>query len=190
MRVTRESATNNRRRIVSKASALFRKFGFDGLGIAPLMAACGLTHGGFYHNFASKDDLIAEASAHALEENLARWREELASSNDNPAAAIASFYLSAAHVGSLEQGCAIAGLGADAARKGDKVTSVYFDGIEKLVGLLADAMPQENAADRRQEALLATSLMVGALVLARAAGDPKLAGEIQDLVTARLRGAK
>ena len=75
MKVSREQAAQNRERIVEAAARLFRERGFEGIGVADLMKEAGLTHGGFYGHFSSKDDLIAEASEHALAESLAVWSE-------------------------------------------------------------------------------------------------------------------
>src|SRR5437868_2246392 len=115
MRVSREKAAENRERVVEVAAEQFRAHGFDGIGVADLMKAAGLTHGGFYGQFGSKDDLAAEAASRAFAETTASLRAR-AMATDDPFAAAISFYLSAAHRDSPDRGCAIAALSQDAAR--------------------------------------------------------------------------
>ena len=95
MRVSREQAEQNRERIVETAATLFREKGFDGIGVADLMKSAGLTHGGFYGHFASKEDLLAEAAAHALKKSVARWEGYLAEDRHSALDKIGDGYLTA-----------------------------------------------------------------------------------------------
>src|SRR3954451_5784146 len=97
MKVSRDQAAKNRERIVETAAQLFRERGFEGIGVADLMKEAGLTHGGFYGHFSSKDDLIAEASARALMQSLALWSELADRATGNPLPALAAAYLSKGH---------------------------------------------------------------------------------------------
>src|SRR5678815_3029070 len=97
MRVSREQATQNRERVLDTAAKLFRERGFAGLGVADLMKAADLTHGAFYGQFESKEDLMVQACARAFEDSLEQWQAAAARSPDDPLAGVASSYLSRAH---------------------------------------------------------------------------------------------
>ncbi|MCO5064633.1 MAG: TetR/AcrR family transcriptional regulator [Rhizobiaceae bacterium] len=178
MRVSRAKAAENRARVVETAGRLFREKGFNGIGVADLMKAAGMTHGGFYGHFRSKDDLAAEAVAKALETSQERWRRRIAKNPGNPAGAIIERYLSEKHREDLAQGCPIAALASDTARQVDDVRQAYEDGVKGLLEILADAMPGENARDRRADALAAFSTLVGALLLSRAVLSDDFAREV------------
>src|ERR1700738_2726852 len=115
MRVTRDKAAENRARIGHAASRLFREKGFDGVGVDAIMNAAGLTHGGFYGHFGSKEDLAAEAVAGALERGAEKQ------SGYSTLGDLASEYLSERHRDDRANGCALAALGADIARQGERV---------------------------------------------------------------------
>src|SRR3982074_352699 len=97
MKVSREQAAKNRERILDVAAQLFRERGFDGVGVADLMKAAGLTHGGFYGHFASKEDLMGQACSRALAGSLDRWSRLAEGETKGRLSAIATAYLSAAH---------------------------------------------------------------------------------------------
>jgi TetR/AcrR family transcriptional repressor of nem operon len=172
MKVSREQASRNREAVVETASRLFRAHGVDGVGIGEVMRACGLTHGGFYNQFESKDALAAEACAAALTKSAARWRAVAAEAED-AAAAIADDYLSPRNRDAPETGCALIALGPDAARKGGDLAGAFRQGFEEL----ADILAAEGRMDR-PAALARMAQMVGALVLARAVDDAALSDEI------------
>lgn len=178
MRVSRAKAEENHARIVETAGRLFRENGYDGIGVADLMKAAGLTHGGFYGHFNSKDDLAAEAITKALEDSQERWRRRIAQNPGNPVGAIVGRYLSDAHRQDLAQGCPIAALASDTARQPDGIRKGYEEGAQALVEILAAAMPQESAAERRSAALAAFAAMVGSLILSRAVLSKGFADEI------------
>src|SRR5256714_15571476 len=113
MKVSREQAAQNRDRIVEAAARLFRERGYEGIGVADLMKEAGLTHGGFYGHFSSKDDLIAEASARALAGSLAAFSELAEQAPSDPLPAIASAYLSKTHRDKPGEGCLLAALRSD-----------------------------------------------------------------------------
>src|SRR5688500_5237003 len=106
MKVSRAQAEENRNRIVDMASELFREHGFDGVGVADLMKAAGLTHGGFYGNFKSKEELAAKASERALSKNIARLSTVIGDAKDDPLAALVTSYLSERHIEERGDGCA------------------------------------------------------------------------------------
>lgn len=188
MRVSKEQAAENRRRIVEVAGALFRERGFTGIGVADLMKEAGLTHGGFYGHFASKDDLAAEACALALSKAAERWGTfaDEAGGPDAPLAAIADFYLSAAHRDAPASGCPIAALGVDAARQDGPVRRVFTEGLRPFIEVLGRLVPGRSKAARRETALATLSAMVGAVILARAVDDAALSDDILAAVKARI----
>jgi TetR/AcrR family transcriptional regulator, transcriptional repressor for nem operon len=188
MRVSREQAAENRERIVEIASRLFRERGFDGIGVADLMKAAGLTHGGFYGHFASKEDLMAQACARALQGSLPKMQEWVAGALDNPLAAVAAHYLSAAHCDKPGEGCALAALASEAARHNPPVRQALTEGMRLLVDFLAQLVPGRSKAARREKALATCASMVGAVVLARAMDDRALAEEILQSVSAAITG--
>ncbi|HZR35260.1 MAG TPA: TetR/AcrR family transcriptional regulator [Nevskia sp.] len=186
MKVTREQAEQNRRRIVEVAAQLFREKGFDGVSVADLMGAAGLTHGGFYGQFASKEDLMVEACAEAYDETSRRWREVLDRAPEKPVAAMASVYLSPGHRDHPGEGCVLPALGVEAARQGPSVRSAITDAARGLVALLTEAIPGRTAKARRQQALASSAAMVGAVVLARTVTDAALSDEILEAVRSQL----
>src|SRR5687767_15927798 len=111
MKVSREQAALNRERILEAAAQLFRERGFDGIGVADLMKEAGLTHGGFYGHFSSKEELIAEASARALTGSLAVWRKPAERAPDDPLSAVAGAYLTRRHRDNAGVGCPAAVVG-------------------------------------------------------------------------------
>ena len=175
MKVTKAQAQANRALVVETASQLFRERGFDGVGVADLMAAAGFTHGGFYKQFGSKADLMAEATACGIAQTAA-----LADGVDAPT--FVSHYLSREHRDSRATGCTMAALSGDAARQPDSVRVAFEDGVENLLALLSQKGPASDhvdAAQARARILDVLAHAVGALVLSRACPDDSpLADEI------------
>lgn len=192
-RVSREQADKNREAIEEASSRLFRERGLSGVSVADLMAGAGLTHGGFYGHFESKDALAALACRRAFEEAAGRWTRRVGRAGEDKAAQLASLvkpYLAAAHRNHPGQGCAAASLAGDVAREpaGKPVREAYTEGLKDLVATLADTAPQDDPVARRQTALVQMSTLVGAMMLARAtAGDP-LSDEILAAVRRELLG--
>ena len=183
MRVSREKTAENRERILNAAAGLFRTRGFNGVGVADIMQAADLTHGGFYGHFASKDDLVAQASRRTMRRAAANWEGVVADAPDHPYAALLDHYLSARHRDDPGHGCAFAALGNDAARSGKAVRHAFGEGLQQLLDILTEAIPGRSKAVRRRKAVIAMAALVGAVTLARAVDDPKLTEEI--LGTAR-----
>lgn len=189
MKVTKAQAQANRAHIVDTASTLFRERGYDGVGVADLMAAAGFTHGGFYKHFGSKADLMAEAASCGL----AKSADAAA---DMDLASFMRYYLSRQHRDAPGQGCTMSALCTDAARQPDPVKAAFAAGIETQLAVSpypeghADGPTSEQARARRI-ALMAQA--VGAMVLSRSCPDDSpLADEILDVcradVLARLPG--
>ena len=132
MRVSREQAAENRRRIVDAAARLFRDKGFDGVGVDAIMKSAGLTHGGFYGHFESKNDLAVEACTRALDTSVQKWNALIETAAD-PLKAITESYLSVRHRDRPGDGCVISALGTDVARQDKSVRRVVTKGLEDLV---------------------------------------------------------
>jgi TetR/AcrR family transcriptional regulator, transcriptional repressor for nem operon len=172
MRVTREKAAENREAIVAAAARLFCENGFDGVGLDAIMESAGLTHGGFYRHFRSKDDLAAEAVAHGLATSAGR-QAALPSLK-----ALVSSYLSPEHRANRGNGCMIAALGCDMTRQGKEVRRALTADVRAQIDRLAGWTDGPNAVARRRRAIATLAGMVGALILARAVGDAALSDEI------------
>jgi len=186
MKVSRVEAAQNRERIIEVAARLFRERGFDGIGVADLMKSAGLTHGGFYGHFASKEDLMAQACARALEGSLATLDQVAEHGGGNALSAIASAYLSPAHRDRPSEGCVLAALGAEAARHGSPVRSAFTRGVRSALELLTRLVPGKSKRVKRERALATYASMIGALVLARAVDDPELSEEVLQSVLASI----
>ena len=175
MRVTKAQAQANREHIVETASVLFRERGFDGVGVADLMAAAGFTHGGFYKHFGSKADLMSEASANSL-------ARSLASAEMVDVQGFIDAYVSREHRDGRGSGCTMAALCGDAARQSDDVKTAFADGIERTLQTLGDKYPTapDAAPDAgRVKMIDMLARAVGAIILSRACPDDSaLADEI------------
>ena len=173
MRMTSERKAETRERILAAAGALFRGHGIDAVGVDAIMHQAGLTHGGFYAHFASKEALVAEVSAAALARSAARW--ERISQEADPAAALARIvdsYLDPAHVAAAEHGCVLATLGPEISRRQDARPGITSS-IRRMLDALTHCLPERP----RDRALATLSAMVGAVVLARLCDDQALADE-------------
>ena len=182
MRVTREKAAANRERIINAATGLFRARGFDGVGVADIMKAADLTHGGFYGHFASKDDLVAQASERMTARAARNWRRVVAEAPAEPFAALLEHYLTPRHRDDPGHGCAFAALGNDAARSGKTVRKAFAEGLEPLIAILMEAIPGRSKAARRRQAVATMAALVGALTLSRAVEGLPLSDEILEAV--------
>jgi TetR/AcrR family transcriptional repressor of nem operon len=184
VRVTREQAAANREKVLAVAGTLFRERGYDGVGVADIMKRAGLTHGGFYGHFASKDDLAAEMTARVLGGE--GWLERLTGKRDPAIADVVRNYLSPRHRDDPGHGCLFAALGADVVRQPRSVRHAFTQGLRKRVDIVRGLLRGRSAAARRQKAIAVMAGLVGALVLARAVDDPKLSDEILEAAAASL----
>lgn len=187
MRVSRAQAAANRRRIVTEASRLFRERGYDGVAVADLMKSAGLTHGGFYGHFESKEALMAETCASSGDIRT-RWERLTAKRQQPPFQVLVEQYLSPRHRDQPGHGCLFAALSVDTARQTPEVRHAYTGTFRKFADMIADWLPGRRA-NRRRRALATASSLVGALVLSRAVDDPELSSEILDAVRQQLLGA-
>jgi len=175
MKVSRAQAEQNRERIVEAAAQLFRDKGFDGVGLNELMQSVGLTRGGFYGHFESKQDLAVKACREAFSANAQRWELEPQADME----ALVRFYLSDAHRDNRAQGCTLAALSGDVARQGPELRTVIDDGVANFLRAL-EARSGGTATQRRETALATLATLVGALILSRAVADTDLSLAIRD----------
>ena len=187
MRVSKEQAADNRRRILAAAARLFRERGIDGTGVDTITEAAGLTHGAFYSQFDSKEAVVVEAVRLAIEES--RRLLEGLSKDKGRSEALTRFvdaYLARSHRDAPGTGCVIAALGADVARQPKAVRDGFTEALESTLETLADLFPGKTAPHRRDRAIALFSEMLGALILARAVSDESLSRRILKTAANRL----
>jgi TetR/AcrR family transcriptional repressor of nem operon len=177
MRGTNEQKAETRRRIMEAASKLFRREGIGGVGVDAVMRQVGLTHGGFYGHFPSKEALAAEVCTDQLARSAARWEAMRAEHGAEQALTrIVESYLSATHVEQSERSCVVPTLGAELARR-PLAHPALTSAIKAMVDTLTSCLPRRRVP-ARERALAGLSVMVGAVVLARLSSDPALSAEI------------
>lgn len=182
MRVSREQAAENREKIITTAAQLFREKGFAGIGVADLMKSAGLTHGGFYGHFDSKEDLMAQACERAVDQLLQAGEVRRKESNDTPYIAFLKNYLSIGHRDNPGAGCLMAALGAEAARQNPTVRSAFTQSAKRVAAALMEIIPATNKKKARENALVTLSMIVGAQTIARALDDEEVSQEVLALV--------
>jgi TetR/AcrR family transcriptional repressor of nem operon len=174
MRRSRAEAAETREQILETASQLLRRQGVAGTGVAQVMAAAGLTHGGFYKHFPSKEALVAEAIQAGLANTQGGLRRQAeATADEDRLRAILDAYLGMAHRDAPEQGCAIAALGPEAARSGDDARHAVTEGVRNLADIVAGALDRQDE-EHGAESRAVVAAMVGALILSRIVDDPDL----------------
>ena len=179
MRYSREHKLETHARIVKKASVRLREKGAHGIGVADLMKDAGLTHGGFYAHFDSREALVIEAFAYAMDRSTERWRK-LAETTppEKRLASIVESYLTPLHRDDPGHGCAITALGAEIARESPRTRKAFAAKLDQMVDTLAAQAPDVPRKAARKQAMATLATMVGTLVLARIAGSGELSDEI------------
>jgi TetR/AcrR family transcriptional repressor of nem operon len=185
MRHSKEDKAASHDRIVTVAAARIRESGTEQPGVAEIMAAAGLTHGGFYKHFASRDELIAEAVERALTDSESRVPELTAGAED-PLAAFADAYLSVAHRDDPATGCGVVALGTDMPRVGGAAQEAYRAQVERYLEHLQQLLGDDDDATRSR-ATVTLSAMVGAVMIARALGPTARSEEILRVVREAVR---
>jgi TetR/AcrR family transcriptional repressor of nem operon len=167
-------------RVVQVAAARFRETGVDGIGVADLMKDAGLTHGGFYRHFSSREELVAEAIECALRDG-GEAVASVAGGNQSPAATLrllVDAYLSVAHRDGLATSCAVTTMANDVARSNARARSAYTKQVGTYLDLLAKLIASDKRKSRRAKAIAALATLVGAVSMARAVNDEKLSREL------------
>lgn len=170
--------SDNHQRIVRIAAQRFRENGIDGLSVADLMQEAGLTHGGFYRHFDSRDELVAEAVECALEQGGQRAAALTSGGRKSALNSLVDAYLAVSHRDDRGEGCAVTALAADVARGNKRTRTAYTEQVRHYLDVIEASMKQGAPEAGRQQAVLTLSAMVGALSLARAVNDEKLSQEI------------
>lgn len=169
MKVSREQMAENRRRILDVAGRLFKDKGFDAVSVAEVMKAAGLTHGGFYGHFSSKDDLVAQTLAHALAAD---------SFGEGEFSDFVRAYLAPRHRDDAAGGCPTAGLVAAIRHQTPAAKAAMTQGLRAQIARIETALPDAAPTDRHRAAIGSWAAMVGAVILARAIDDPALSDDI------------
>src|SRR5947207_841749 len=179
MRYSKEHKQETHARIVEKASIRLREKGAHGIGVADLMKEAGLTHGGFYAHFDSREALVIEAFAYAMDRATERWRKV---AEDTPAekrlATIVESYLTPVHRDDPGHGCAMPTLGAEIARESPKTRKAFAAKMEAMIDMMADQILDVPRKSARKQAVAALATMMGTLVLSRIAGNGEFSDEI------------
>lgn len=182
MRYDSEHKEKTRRRVLQAAAKAIRLDGPHRVGVAAIMAKAGLTHGGFYAHFESKDDLIASAIGQMFDE--AEYRLSLSVSEQPPAAALRAyidFYLSPAHRDAVATGCPMPALAPELRRIGRPARQQFSNGVARLTSVIADQLQKLDRADPEADASSMMAELIGALSLARAEADPHRSATILEV---------
>jgi TetR/AcrR family transcriptional regulator, transcriptional repressor for nem operon len=185
---SRDEKTRSHERIVEAAAGLMMEGGTETPSVAEIMSAAGLTHGGFYKHFDSRDELVAEAAAAAMEASNEATLEVVAGAED-PLGAFVDWYASPAHRDNLRQGCGVARLGADASSGDEQLREVYSAQVERYGELFEQLLGADGEPADRKAALAAMSTLVGALYVSRAVGEGALSEEILESARAAVKAA-
>ena len=177
-KTSRKEATHER--IVDAAARAIRRSGFDGTGVADIMKDAGLTHGGFYAHFPSREAMLTEATMRAGADSAAKLSRVVAAAPEQQALqALLEAYLSKTHVEKAEHGCPVAALASEMPRQAPEVRHAATQRIKEMIDLVARQSPHWGQADAHEHALATVATMVGALTLARAVDDPGLADALR-----------
>jgi TetR/AcrR family transcriptional repressor of nem operon len=165
-------------RILDIAAARIRRDGIDSLTVAALMKEAGLTHGGFYRHFDSREQLIAEAAQRALTQGSAWTIASGKLGGQQGYTKLVDGYLGAWHRDHPESGCGVAGIAADAARDDGPARAAYTRQVKECLAVLAELIDSPDGQTGEREAVLTLSALVGAISIARALDDPELSEQI------------
>lgn len=179
MRYVKGHGLQTRSRIVEKASYGLRQRGADGMSVVDLMKLVGLTHGGFYSHFESREALVVEAFALAMDRTVSNWLKLVQGMPvEKQFDAVVEGYLSPGHRDNRAHGCVLPALGIDIARSNPKARRVFAKKLDSMINMVARLFPEKSPKQAREIATGALATMMGSIVLARAVGDRKLSNEI------------
>lgn len=179
MRKSRTESAETRRRIIRTAASVFRDSGIQSAGVSEIMSAAGLSHGGFYRHFGSKDELVAEACAEGMRSAVETARTA-AEASPGPDALLEAIerYLSSDHVDGRSGGCPLSSMGSELARADDHARQAATNGYLALVDVFSSLFRERGVPDFLERAMFTVSALVGAVTISRIALDPALAGDI------------
>lgn len=179
-----------RKRILHAAARAIRMHGYEGVGVADVMKEAGLTHGGFYAHFESRDALLAAAADQAGAESIDHLTRVIAAAKPGQELmALVDAYLSDGHVAAPEQGCAIAAAGTEVPRQEVEVRRVANRRIKDLIGLIERQFPEWGRSEADDKAMGIAAILVGTVVMARAVDDAQLSNRIRKAARELVRAA-
>lgn len=179
MRYSPEHKQETHDRIVKKASVRLREKGAHGIGVADLMKEAGLTHGGFYAHFDSREALVIEAFAYAMDRSMDHWRKLTGEAvPEKRLALVMESYLSALHRDNPGHGCSIPALGAEIARESPKTRKAFAGKLDEMIEMMTDYIPNLPRKAARKQAIATLATMAGTMLLARIAGSSELSDEV------------
>jgi TetR/AcrR family transcriptional repressor of nem operon len=179
MRYSKEHKLETHARIVKKASVRLREKGAHGIGVADLMKDAGLTHGGFYAHFDSREALVIEAFAYAMDRSTDRWRQLAGQVEpERRLATIVDAYLSPQHRDNPGHGCAVPALSAEIARESPKTRKAFAAKLDQMIEMISEQFPGSPGKEARKQAMAALATMMGTIVMARVAGNGELSEEL------------
>ena len=179
MRYSKEHKQETHARIVRKASVRLREKGAHGIGVADLMKEAGLTHGGFYAHFDSREALVIEAFGYAMDRSVEHWRKVATETPpEKRLSTIVDSYVSTVHRDDPGRGCAVPTLGAEIARESAKTRKAFAAKLDQLIDVMADQILDVPRKTARRQAMATLATMMGTLVMSRVAGSGELSDEI------------
>jgi TetR/AcrR family transcriptional regulator, transcriptional repressor for nem operon len=179
MRYSKEHKQDTHARIVRKASVRLREKGAHGIGVADLMKEAGLTHGGFYAHFDSREALVIEAFNYAMDRSMEHWRKTAEPiAPEKRFASIVDSYLTTVHRDDPGHGCAVPTLGPEIAREGPKARKAFAAKLDQMIDMIADNIPDVPRKAARKQAAATLATMMGTLVMSRIAGNGEFSDEI------------
>lgn len=182
MKVTKSQSLENRERTLKIAGMKFREHGFDGIGLSDLMKAAGLTVGGFYKNFESKEALLVQACETVFEHSKKSWDAHLHNPEiQDPYKRIGSTYLSSKNRDDLSTTCLFSTVGGEVCRHSPALKELFAENLENVFQFLMNTFPGDNEELKREQAIAVFSQWVGALLLSRMVAGNSLSDEILDV---------
>jgi TetR/AcrR family transcriptional repressor of nem operon len=179
MRYSKEHKQETHARIVRKASVRLREKGAHGIGVADLMKEAGLTHGGFYAHFDSREALVIEAFSYAMDRGMEHWRKMAEQiPPEKRLETVVDSYLTSLHRDDPGRGCSLPTLGAEIARESPKTRKAFAAKLDQMIGMLADQIHGVPPKAARKQAVATLATMMGTIVLARIAGSGEFSDEV------------
>lgn len=180
-RIATRSKETTHERIVETAARAIRRSGYDGTSVADIMKEAGLTHGGFYAHFLSREAMLAEAADRAGAEAVALSTHIAATAPPNEALqCLVRAYLSKEHLENAEMGCPVSALGSEMPRQAPEVRKAATRRIKEMIDVIARQSADWGQPGAHQQALVTAATMVGTMVMARAVDDPKLSDALME----------
>lgn len=188
MKKSKAETAETRKRIVQVAAKEFRKNGIEATGVAQIMASAGLSHGGFYRHFDSKDQLVTEALS-ATGKNMVRDATAAASHSAEAMLGVLHDYMTSSYRDNVEDGCPLAAMGSELVRSTDETRHAATNSFRKIADSMAPFMKTREGEDGQDMALSLLTNMVGALTIARMVDDPVLSDRILAVTQRRIARA-